>query len=268
MPTLSSDIFEVKNITVSDEYITNLANKYIELRSKFIVDEDHPIFKNLGFSTDALKEIIRQSSKPIRVGDDKRKAYNDIYRSDLGELLLTIYFEEEQATENFILPLKNLWDRELVDLPGRGFDGIGYRTSLGKIELLLGEAKVSNEDSTPQVVDSKEDSIFKTHLKNRTDKAYLERRIANYAKKLTGDHAAVMHYVLFCLSTDNNTAFEVVYGCCLVRDSSCLNDPKDFGKLKTETDSFRPGKVQFAIYSYDKNIEYVIDLFHSKIDAL
>ena len=81
---------------------------------------------------------------PIREIGEVPSIINDIYRSDLGEILTTYYFEEKLPEgERFIIPLKNISMRERFDMPGRGIDAIGYRLEEdGKIELLLSEAKV------------------------------------------------------------------------------------------------------------------------------
>jgi len=78
---------------------------------------------------------------PERVTSQK---FRDIYRSDLGEILLTLYFDIENGEfgKDFIIPVKNIWDRELNDLPGRGLDLTGYMQKDGIVEILLGEAKV------------------------------------------------------------------------------------------------------------------------------
>jgi hypothetical protein len=260
------DVLEVKRISVTDDYLTSLAEKYLNLRSSFaIVDENHAIFKNTDFSTDTIKKIIRENSKPARTPKEKRLPVNDIYRSDIGELLLTDYFEYE-IQYGFRLPLKNIWDREHNDLPGRGFDAIGYKMKGNKIDLLLGEAKVTSAKSVPPVVDKNEDSMYETHLRHKMDKKYLERKITNFAKKLVGDDAAVMQYILFSMANGDNS-FEVTFGCCMLRDDSCLQDPKDFGKFIDGCDPFRPGKVHFVIYSFDKKLDDVVNIFHEKVEA-
>ena len=67
----------------------------------------------------------------------------------------------------FIIPIKNITFRERAELPGRGLDAIGYkRLSDDKVEILLGEQKVSADKKTPPpVVDTTKDSILK-HKRN------------------------------------------------------------------------------------------------------
>jgi hypothetical protein len=87
------------DVPVNDDFIQKFAEMYLKQRARtsFNFDDinEQALFKNLGFGTDALKQIITKNSIPI----DKRreqgiepKVLNDIYRSDLGELLMTYYF--------------------------------------------------------------------------------------------------------------------------------------------------------------------------------
>jgi len=84
------------DIPVIDAFIQKFAEKYLEQRSQTQFDysaiNEKVLYENLGFGTDALKQIISKNAIPI---DKKREqglephVLNDIYRSDLGELLMT-----------------------------------------------------------------------------------------------------------------------------------------------------------------------------------
>ncbi|HPX06644.1 MAG TPA: hypothetical protein PLC17_11955, partial [Tenuifilaceae bacterium] len=94
--------FEKIDIPVTDSFVKKFAEKYLEQRSKAQFDyksiSEQTLFNNLGFGTDVLKKIIEKNATPI---DKEREqgltpsVLNDIYRSDLGELLMTYYFEEK-----------------------------------------------------------------------------------------------------------------------------------------------------------------------------
>ena len=278
MAKKAKHIFEVIEIKATDKLIAEYASRYLDVRSEIVADisklDAEPRFKGLGFSTDKLKEVIRENTKPERVGKASRKkgVHRDIYRSDLGELLLTIYFEECLGTSDekcFIIPIKNIWDRELNDLPGRGFDTLGYKVNSKGIKLLLGESKVSSEDrNPPQVVDASDDSIYKSQLKNHKEKDYLTRRLANFVKKVSSEHVEHLGTVLLCIDESLTDQYEVVYGCCLVREKTYLDEKKDFGKLKANAKEFDPNKVHFALISFDKKVEDVVDMFHKKVEEL
>ncbi len=258
--------FEKLDFSITEERIEEFADKYIELRShvKNIEDiENDPRFKNLGFSTQNIKDYFAKNTQPIRVSD---RSVKDIYRSDLGEMLLTMYFDAGYAGlgESFVIPLKNIWDREHNDLPGRGIDVTGYKELSGKIEIFIGEAKVSSEQKSPPQVS---EDIYREQLKyTSSDKTYLKRRISNYAKKLDAKDAANFTLVLMALEIEGmENIYELVFGCCLVRDTECYGD-KDFGKMKSQKDSFSPNRIHFIVPVFDKPISETVDLFHKKVE--
>jgi hypothetical protein len=269
--------FEKTDVRVFDAFIRKFAEKYLEQRSQPQFDySDKELYDNLGFGTDVLKDIISKNAVSV---DIKREQgfqpaiLNDIYRSDLGELLMTYYFEEKlPEAERFIIPLKNITFRERAELPGRGLDAIGYRKSSDiQIEILLGEAKVSaDKNSPPAVVDTTNDSLYNTHLKHRTDVPTVMRRLTDYARRLNAkDAAAILGFVILCKNNPSADNSRITYGCTLIRDHTCVNEITDFGKLKSKSAGFEPNKVHFSILSFsNKSIEETVDLFYQKVQEL
>ncbi|MFK7799805.1 MAG: Hachiman antiphage defense system protein HamA [Aureispira sp.] len=258
--------FQKIPIKITAQRITNLAKRYIEMRSrvKHIEEiEQDPRFKNLGFSTDYIQEFFKKNTQPIRTS---LKPVRDIYRSDLGELLLTMYFDQEYDNwgESFVIPLKNIWDREHNDMPGRGIDVTGYKKDSGTIQILLGEAKVSAEKKSPPQVSNE---IYKEQIKyTNTDKSYLKRRLANYSKKLEAEDAATVTLVLMALDIKGmETIYQLVYGCCVVRDTNCFKNT-DFGKMKNKQHEFSPDRINYIIPVFDQPIKNVVDLFYKAVD--
>lgn len=264
------------NVKVDDDFILKYAKKYVEQRSnsKFsVADLEEDIrFKGIGFSAEKIKEIIKKATMPKRAKKEDG-AYQDIYRSDLGELLLTSLFEEEIAGADqqdfFVIPIKNISDRELCDKPGRGLDAIGYKENDSSITLLLGEAKVSTEKKNPpKVVHDNHDSIYHTHLRHNSDKSYLLSRLANYVKKLEAKDAACLSVVLWAINEDKSDQYQIVYGCCLLRDVTCVDFEKDYGKLQSEQKILEPQEIHFVISSFDKPIDDAVDLFYKEVMKL
>ena len=267
------------NVPVIDSFIVKFAEKYLEQRSQTQFDykeiTEQAMFNNIGFGTDALKQIIKKNATPI---DKKREQglstaiLNDIYRSDLGELLMTYYFEEKLPDgERFIIPLKNITFRERADLPGRGLDAIGYKkVSEDKVEILLGEAKVSaDKNSPPAVVDVNGDSIYKTQLNYKNETPIVIQRLTDYARRLDGEAASLICFAIICLNHNLTNNIDVTYGCTLIRDYTCVNESTDFGKMKTNKEKFEPGIVHFSILSFsDKSISETVDLFYKKVQEL
>lgn len=266
------------DIPVIEAFVKKFAEKYVEQRSQANFDYaelNESDFKNLGFNTDLLKKTIQKNTIPI---DKKREAdldpaiLNDIYRSDLGELLMTYYFEEKLPDgERFIIPLKNITFRERAELPGRGLDAIGYhKTTDDKIEILLSEAKVSaDKKSPPAVVDQNEDSIYKTHSKHKNEPSIIIQRLSDYVRRLNIKEATIISMAILSLSNDLSEHIKITYGCTLIRDYSCVNDSTDYGKMKNHQKEFEPGKVHFSILSFnDKTIDEAVALFYKKVKEL
>lgn len=267
------------DIPVIDSFIKKFAEMYLKQRSQTQFDinsvNEQVLFKNLGFGTEALKQIITKNTIPI---DKKREhgfepnVLNDIYRSDLGELLMTYYFEEKLSEgDRFIIPLKNITFRERAELPGRGLDAIGYR-KIGdtQVEILLGEAKVSADSkSPPPVVDSTKDSIYNTHLNHKNETPIVLQRLSDYARRLNTKDAAIFGFAIISIEHQLTDNFSITYGCTLVRDHTCVNENSDFGKMKTNQNDFEPGKVHFSILSFsDKTIKDTVDLFYKQVQEL
>jgi hypothetical protein len=267
------------DIQVIDSFINKFAEMYLKQRSHTQFDfsgiNEQVLYQNLGFGTDALKQIITKNTIPI---DKKReqglepKVLNDIYRSDLGELLMTYYFEEKLPDgERFVIPIKNITFRERAELPGRGLDAIGYR-KIGdtQVEILLGEAKVSaDKKSPPPVVDSTNDSIYNTQLNHKNETPIVVQRLSDYVRRLNTKDAAILGFAIISIENKLTDNFSITYGCTLVRDHTCVNENTDFGKMKTNQVDFEPGKVHFSILSFSgKTINDTVDLFYKKVQEL
>lgn len=267
------------DIPVLDSFINKFAEMYLKQRSQTQFDfssiNEQVLFQNLGFGTDALKQIITKNTIPI---DKKReqglepKVLNDIYRSDLGELLMTYYFEEKLPDgERFVIPIKNITFRERAELPGRGLDAIGYR-KIGdtQVEILLGEAKVSaDKNSPPPVVDSTFDSIYTTQLNYKNRTPIVVQRLSDYARRLNAKDAEILGFAIISIEHQLTDNYSITYGCTLVRDHTCVNESSDFGKIITNQREFEPGKVNFSILSFsDKTIKDTVDLFYAKVQEL
>lgn len=267
------------DIKVIDSFIDKFAERYINQRSA-LLGVDSTTLKsaeslNCNFNTSHLLEIIRKNAISV---DEKREQgehnipFKDIYRSDLGELLTTYYFEEKVGEEDrFIIPLKNISYRERPDMPGKGFDAIGYRKEKdGKIALLIGEAKVSNSKTNPpSVVDQTNDSIYQTHKKHHDDTPLVLQRLTDYVRRLGGEDIVVIGCLVCHMANKQTDNYTITYGCGLVRDYECVDKDKDYGKMQANEPEFTPGKIHFAIFSFtDKTIEETVDLFYHRVQEL
>jgi hypothetical protein len=148
---MSENVFIKRDVPVMNSFIEKFARKYIEQRSRTNAElsslSESQLYKTHGFDSSLLKGIISKNSIAHdfkREKGEKPEVLRNIYRSDLGELLMTYYFEEKiDESSMFIIPLKNITFRERDDMPDKSMDAIGYRVDDNKIEILLGEAKIS-----------------------------------------------------------------------------------------------------------------------------
>lgn len=269
--------FTKTDLKISAAFLEKFARRYIKQRTEKIGADPtittSVLFNKTDFDTKTLERII---SKHLVAIDQRREqgltpaVLNDIYRSDLGELLMTYYFEEKiDINDRFIIPIKNIAYRELANQPGRGLDAIGFNTNNGKINLLFGEAKVSAEKkSPPQVVDISADSIYATQLKYKKQKAEALNRLADLYKRLGSLDASVVGAAILAIEKNLSAQFSITFGCVLIRDSTCVNDKDDFGKLKSDKKTFEPDLIHFSILSFDKTIEETVQLFYKKVQEL
>lgn len=273
-----SNTFAKHDVRVFDKFIDKFARKYIEQRSASKIPDIDDILSTAesigsGFDLSQIKSVVQRNSvyiDPIREAGKTPQAVKDIYRSDLGELLTTYYFEEKlDEKERYIIPAKNISTRERYDMPGRGIDAIGYRIHEdGKTELLIAEAKVSGQQANPpSVVDSADDSIYKS-LKNYHDHhEILKQRLVEHLKYLPQNE--MMAILCFIIDIENGKTPVITYGCGLVRDHTCVDEALDFGKMKNNATEFEPGNIHFAIFSFtEETIESTVDLFYKKVMEL
>lgn len=275
---MNKKIYIKYDVRIFDKFIDKFAQKYIEQRSSGKIPSAEELLQaaeslGSGFDLTQIKSIILRNSVAVDANRDEGKETNiltDIYRSDLGELLTSYYFEEKLGdTERYIIPAKNISTRERYDMPGRGVDIIGYKINeSGEKELLLAEAKVSHQkNNPPDVVDSKHDSIYYSLKKYHDNLDILQQRLTEYSKNLSGKDFTVI--LCFIISIERNIPIDITYGCGLVRDYTCVNDTKDYGKMKSNADEFAPGNIHFIIFSFtEETIDKTIDLFYKRVQEL
>jgi hypothetical protein len=232
------------------------------------------LFGNHGFDSSLLKDIISKNSVAIdfkREKGEKPEVLRDIYRSDLGELLMTYYFEEKiEEGSRFIIPLKNITFRERDDMPGRGMDAIGYRVNENKLEILLGEAKVSaQKKNPPDVVHSTHDSIYKTQKNYKDNLDIVVRRLSDFSKRLNLKDAEIIGLAILNIDSKKRNNYSITFGCTLIRDYTCVDDKKDFGKMESEQDEFEQDNIHFSILSFvEYDIEKTVQMFYEKVQEL
>ena len=82
-------------------------------------------------------------------------------------------------------------------------------------------------------------------------------------------HFYVIAGVVINMKVGNVDIYDITYRCGLVRASSCVNDAKGFGKMQSLAHEFKPGLVDFAIFSFtEKTIDETVDLFYQKVKEM
>lgn len=266
------------DIAVDNPFVEKFAKRYIDQRSQTKFDysgiDSTFLMKTSGFSTADLESVIRKNSVAKDFEREKGhtpRVLRDIYRSDLGELLMTYYFEEKITnSDKYVIPSKNITNRERCDMPGRGLDAVGYRYSGGKINLLLGEAKVSHDKrSPPSVVHTSSDSIYATQKGHKDNIDTVIQKLSDYCRQLGNEHAGYVTAAIMAMIAKKTDKYSITYGCCLLRDYTCVNDTDDYGMLKTHTTDFDPDRVYFSLMSFKgKTIEETVKLFYDKVQLM
>jgi len=275
---MSDNIFIKCDIPIIDSFIEKFARRYIKQRSQTNVDIDtlseSQLFTSHGFDSSLLKDIISKNSVALdfkRERGEKPEVLRDIYRSDLGELLMTYYFEEKiEKGSRFIIPLKNITFRERDDMPGRGMDAIGYRVGENKIEILLGEAKVSaQKKNPPDVVHTTDDSIYKTQKKYKNNLDLVVRRLSDFSKRLNLKDAEIIGLAILNIDAKKEENYSITFGCTLIRDYTCVDGNKDFGKMRSKQEEFGQDSIHFSILSFvEYDIEQSVQMFYEKVQEL
>lgn len=263
--------FDVK---VFDKFIEKFSERYINQRSETtnvnIDSLDSSQLSDCGFNVEKLKQVIKENAVAVDLKREQGLAptiLNDIYRSDLGELLMTYYFEEKIGEDKrFIIPLKNISSRELAQLPGRSLEAIGYRIDNGLFNILLGEAKVSEQRKTPpDVVHMTEDSIYKSQKKHHDDLPMVIQKLSDYCRKLGAEDFMTFACAVLCMKTGQTDKYTLTFGCTLIRDFTCCGE-KDYGKMQTNVSDFNPNDVHFVVLSFtQKTISETVDLFYKEV---
>lgn len=268
MPT-----FTQLDVKVFDKFIKKFAERYISQRSEMNINidaVDNSQLSDCGFNIEKLKQIIRENAVAV---DSKREqglvpaVLNDIYRSDLGELLMTYYFEEKIGEDKrFIIPLKNISSRELAQLPGRSLDAIGYQIKNDRFNILLGEAKVSEQKkSPPDVVHTTGDSIYSSQKKHHENLPMVIQKLSDYCRKLGAEDCLALGCAILYMETGQTDKYTLTFGCTLIRDYTCWGE-EDYGKMKTNVADFNPNDVHFVVLSFTpKTISETVDLFYKEV---
>ncbi|MFA5316379.1 MAG: hypothetical protein WC369_03055 [Dehalococcoidales bacterium] len=181
-------------------------------------------------------------------------------RADFAELLALICLEELHQT---IIPVKNLFYRELTGAVGRGVDILGYELHGTDLALIICEIKGSiDRDSPPSVVETGDESMKSQLYSYVSDRKKTQNRILNIHKKSTGEHKKILAKIA-ALWWKNNNVLKAVVCPFLVRKAD-LYKSTDFGSFNSNPDHFHPAKVRFLIVCINDDIGQLSDMLYDK----
>ncbi len=239
---------------VKGNWQEKLAEQYRDLRTATRFPIEPICLDGLEFSVEFLKERIAANTTPERRGGNF-----DVVRSDFGEVISYMMLEQVYSTQ---FGYKSVRDRELIQLPGRGIDGVGVEVA-DKLKLVLTETKVSHDTRTPpSVVDSQSDSMRNQHIGHNSD-AITSKKIWDLARRTTTAELQELFFKAALLFESRNfEKLDVVTCCVLVRPQN-LHNGSDFGSFKSSPTDFHPGKIRFLVVcipaEHGNNIELVVN---------
>jgi hypothetical protein len=237
-----------------------IAEEYKKLRTETRFPVEPICFDGLEFDVSFIKERLASNTIPQRGSGNF-----DVVRSDFGEVVSYIVLEGKYQSK---FGYKSVRDRELINLAGRGIDGVSIEVG-DKIKLVLTETKVSSQRSSPpSVVDTQPDSMRNQHIGHNND-AETVKKIWDISRKATDKELQQLFFAAaLCFEEKRFDRLDLITCCVLVRPFN-RHTKEDFGSFKTNAEDFYPGKIRFLIICLPAengdNLEEIIDNWYLTI---
>jgi hypothetical protein len=240
------------------ELLDAVVHEYVELRSATALAMDSVSVEGITvFDADKLKERIRRASIPGRKGGKF-----DVVRSDFGECLGYLALEK---LFNTTVCHKSVRFRERKDMAARGIDIIGIEDGH---TLILGEAKVSDQDSSPpDVVDKNIDSLSKRLKQHVSGRAETSARLWEAARQSLDSGVRDRLFAIAVLWDEARSGLLTVICCAFLVRPKDLYRPTDFGRLRTDPRYVGDAQVRFLIAPMSERIEALIDHWSERVRA-
>jgi hypothetical protein len=240
-----------------EEWLDKLAETYLILRSSTHSPLNPIIYDGLSLDVTELRRKIETANLP-----DFHGGIFDVVRSDFGEVWSYVVMESDFATR---FGYKSVRDRETIQLPGRGIDGIGVEYNLNKLTLILLETKVSDEVvSPPQVVDIAKDSLRNQHLDHLNNRKKTYKKILDCGRRSwEEDTRDLLFAAAVYFEREAWDKMDLICSCFLVR-SSKVYKTTDFGTFQTSTEDYLPAKIRFIVMCTPKTVDEMVKLWHTK----
>lgn len=237
-----------------------IAHEYSRLRTETRFPVAPICFDGLVFDVRSIQDRIRANTIPVRAGGNF-----DVVRSDFGEVLAYLALEQQFQTQ---FGYKSVRDRELIQLPGRGIDGVGVEER-EKLTLLLSETKVSTQNSPPAVVDTTDDCLRNQHIGHITEDITC-RKIWDISRRATSAQLQNLFLAAALMFQDKMNDYLDVITCCVLVRPEQKYAQSDYGSFLSSPQDFAPNPIRFLVLcipqSAGSNIEEVIDAWYQRIN--
>lgn len=245
-----------------EDWLEPLANRYRELRTA----TRFPLTK---VSLEGI-ELLDVQGLQARLTASQIAPRNhgnfNVLRSDMSETLLGHIGED---LNGFSFGYQSIRDRETAHLPGRSIDQIGVKleadaAGVPNVSLMLGEAKVSSQKaSPPSVVDSKDDALSKSHIKQIALRDDTEGKILHAARFCTSHEIQSLFTLAAEMFKQDHPQLTIHATSVLVRPLSA-GAPSDFGSYGSTPENFEPAIVDFYIVrASSDDLEALADAFEA-----
>lgn len=250
-------------VAEDDDWQRSSAAEYVKLRTECSLPvEDISVDGITVMDVEGIRQRLKNATVPKRRSfKTQREMSFDVIRSDLGETLSFMLLDEMYATK---FGYKSVRDRELIQLPGRGIDAVGIEDG-DPLTLVLGETKVSNEESPPQVVDSSTDSLKAQHTEHLKDTKVTAAKIWNLARHVLDVRLRDLYFLAaFYLEEQRWEQLKIVACCVLVRPCEKYQQ-LDYGSFRAKPSNFAPADIRFLIICLPGDIDSIITGWYENV---
>lgn len=250
-------------VSENADWQTSSAAEYIKLRTECSVPlEDVSVDGITVMDVEGIRQRLKNATVPKRrTFKTKREMNLDVIRSDLGETLSFMLLDEMYATK---FGYKSVRDRELIQLPGRGIDAVGIESG-NPLTLVLGETKVSNEDSPPQVVDYTDDSLKAQHMKHLKDTKTTAGKIWNLSRHILDVELRNLYFLAAIYLEEQRWDQLRIVACCVLVRPRDKYQKSDYGSFRAKPANFAPADIRFLIVCLPSDIDTSITDWYESV---
>jgi hypothetical protein len=257
---VGSHAYRVHGATPTTAWLDSVAQEYLALRTSTAVPLTEVSLDGIDvLSVDRLKARLAEAAVPRHRGGPL-----SVVRSDFGEVLLYCLLEQDHGTA---IGYKSIRDRELAQQPGRGIDAVGIeQDTSGVLTLVLGEAKVSDEDRCPpRVVEGASDSLREQHRGHLTDRRATASKVLHSARMVTNEQLRDRLVAASLLLEEGRWDRLRVVACCLLVRSAGRFASGDYGRFRTSPADFSPAEIRFLVVRLAKDVDETVAEWHEVV---